>query len=123
MAKTILTYEELYRELFSRDKEHRMYKKDNTCFCIRLDEEYDITVFDNGRGEVYLEYNEKGKQLTHYHPDYQEAYEDLIDVIQNTEIELERLKRNAETSRKACRVAIIIVMLIILFCGVIRLFC
>ncbi len=29
-------------------------------FNINLDEEFDITIYDNGPGEVYLEYNAKG---------------------------------------------------------------
>ncbi|MGN0396007.1 MAG: hypothetical protein ACI4EF_11640 [Coprococcus sp.] len=101
MDKAISTYEELYSALLSLDNKHIMYKKDDACFCIKLDEEYDITIYNNRDGEVYLEYNAKGKQLTHYHPDYKEAYEDLADVIRNPEKELERLKKDAEASKKA----------------------
>lgn len=97
---TISTYEQLYCALLSLDNEHRMYKMDDEIFRIKLDEEYDITIYDNWDGEVYLEYNAKGKQLTHYHPDYQEAYEDLAVVIWNPGKELERLIKGVETSKK-----------------------
>ena len=123
MDKTISTYEELYCALLSLDNEQRMYRKDDKCFCIRLDEEYDITVYDSRDGEVYLEYNAKGKQLTHYHPDYQEAYEDLADVLWNTEKELERLKKGVKTSRKAFRCTVVILILMVLFWVAVWMFC
>lgn len=122
MSKTILTYEELYHELFCLDIEHRMQRKDNTCFGIRLDEEYDITVYDNRCGEVYLEYNVNGKQITHYHPDYQEAYEDLADVLQNAEKEMESLKNDMTTSRRFTEIVVILVVLFLLVVGLFFIF-
>lgn len=116
MDKTILTYEELYSALLSLDNKHIMQKKDDACFRIKLDEEYDITIYNNRDGEVYFEYNAKGKQLTHYHPDYQEAYEDLADVIRNPEKELERLKKDTEAGKKAAYgwVATILILIALL---------
>lgn len=117
MDKTITTYEELYCALFSLDRGHRIYKTDDTCFHIKLDEEYDIAVYENRDGEVYLEYNVKGEQLTHYHPDYQEAYEDLAEVVTNPEKELERLKKDTEASKRAFYIgmASLLVLFVILF--------
>lgn len=99
MGKPISTYDELYQALLVLDNDHRIQIYDEF-FLIRLDDQYDITVYNNGRDEVYLEYNQKGKQLTHYHPDYQEAYEDLADAVRNPQKILEQLKSDAEASRK-----------------------
>lgn len=114
MDKTVSTYAELYHALLPLDNEHKMHMTDDTSFSIRLDEVYDITVYDNRDGEVYLEYNANGKQLTHYHPDYQEAYEDLTGVLRNTKEETESLKRSEEAARKVYRDTIMVSILIIL---------
>lgn len=119
MGKAISTYEELYQTLLSLDSENRMYQKSNEIFCIKLDELYDITVYNNRDGEVYLEFNLKGRQLTHYHPDYQEAYEDLKNILSEPEKELECLNRNAEYSRKLtcmCTVAMLAAIVFSLVC-------
>lgn len=119
MGKAISTYEELYQTLLSLDSENRMYQKSNEIFCIKLDELYDITVYNNRVGEVYLEFNLKGRQLTHYHPDYQEAYEDLKNVLSEPEKELECLNRNVEHSRKLtcmCTVAMLAAIVFSLVC-------
>lgn len=119
MGKVISTYEELYQTLLSLDSENRMYQKSNEIFCIKLDELYDITVYNNRVGEVYLEFNLKGRQLTHYHPDYQEAYEDLKNVLSEPEKELECLNRNVEHSRKLtykCTVAMLAAIVFTLVC-------
>lgn len=119
MGKVISTYEELYQTLLSLDSENRMYQKSNGIFCIRLDELYDVTVYNNRDGEVYLEFNLKGRQLTHYHPDYQEAYEDLKNVLSEPEKELECLNRNVEHSRKLtcmCTVAMLAAIVFLLVC-------
>lgn len=119
MGKVISTYEELYQTLLSLDSENRMYQKSNEIFCIRLDELYDVTVYNNRDGEVYLEFNLKGRQLTHYHPDYQEAYEDLKNVLSEPEKELECLNRNVEYSRKLtykCTVAMLAAIVFTLVC-------
>lgn len=120
--KTLSTYEELYSALLSLDNENIMHKKDEECFSIKLDEEYDITVYDNMVGEVYLEYNAKGKQLTHYHPDYQDAYEALAEVIRNKVKELERLKKVAKASQKADRCMVVILIIIVLLLAAVWLF-
>ncbi len=98
--KKITTYEELYNELRSLDKDNRMYKMYDEYFSIRLTEGYDITVYNNGRDEVYVAYMAKGQQLTHYHPDYSEAYADLKEVLENPDKELCEIKKNQEESRR-----------------------
>lgn len=98
--KKIASYEELYKELHSLDKDNRMYEMYDEYFCIRLAEGYDITVYNNGRDEVYVAYMAEGQQLTHYHPDYQEAYADLKEVLENPDKELCEIKKNQEESRK-----------------------
>lgn len=98
--KKITSYEELYKELHSLDKDNRMYEMYDEYFCIRLAEGYDITVYNKGRDEVYVAYMAEGQQLTHYHPDYQEAYVDLKEVLENPDKELCEIKKNQEESRK-----------------------
>lgn len=98
--KKIASYEELSKELHSLDKNNRMYRMNDEYFCIRLAEGYDITVYNNGRDEVYVAYMAKGQQLTHYHPDYREAYADLKEVLENPDKELCEIKKNQEESRK-----------------------
>lgn len=120
MYITISTFEELYCALLLLDNEHRIQKKDDTYFNINLDEEFDITIYDNGPGEVYLEYNAKGRQLTHYHPDYREAYEDLSDVIRNPKKELERLKMDIKASKKAVYGWVAAILILIALLLVIR---
>lgn len=107
MSNPISTYDELYQALLVLDKDNRIHVYDEV-FRIELDDQYDITVYNNGRDEVYLEYNQKGKQLTHYHPDYREAYEDLADAVRNPQKILEQLKSDIEASRKNTNRGIII---------------
>lgn len=110
MGKAISTYGELYQTLLSSDDKNIMYQLEDNIFHIRLDELYDITVYNSRDGEVYLEYNLKGKQLTHYHPDYQEAYEDLKNVLSEPEKELECLKKDAESSRKLTNICTLVML-------------
>ena len=99
MCRKISSYEELYNELTTLDKDNRMYQMYDEYFCIRLEEGYDIAVYNNMPGEVYVAYMAEGEQLTHYHPDYQEAYEDLKEVLENPDKELCEIKNNLEKSR------------------------
>ncbi len=126
MDKEISTYEELYEALLLLDSGHRMYRTHDECFCIKLDEQYNITIYNNRDGEVYLEYNANGKQLTHWHPDYWEAYEDLACAVNAPKETLEQLKRDTEESKKAAykftaTVLISIVFLLVML-YVVRLF-
>lgn len=98
--KKITSYEELFKELHSLDKDSRMYRMNDEYFCIKLAEGYDITVYNNGRDEAYVAYMAKGQQLTHYHPHYREAYADLKEVLENPDKELWEIKKNQEDSRK-----------------------
>lgn len=102
--KEITSYEELYNELHSLDKDNRMYKMYDEYFSIRLAEGYDITVFNNGRDEVYVAYMAKGQQLTHYHPDYIEAYADLKEVLENSDKELYEIKNSRGKQKKYIQV-------------------
>ncbi len=106
MCRKISSYEELYNELTTLDKDNRMYQVYDEYFCIRLEEGYDIAVYNNMPGEVYVAYMAEGEQLTHYHPDYQEAYEDLKEVLENPDKELCEIKNNLEKSRKNTRTCI-----------------
>ena len=56
MCKKITNYEQLYKELHSLDKDNRIYQMYDEYFCIRLEEGYDIAVYNNMPGEVYVEY-------------------------------------------------------------------
>ena len=98
-ALPVRTYAELYHKLVCLDNEHRMYPLDAGSFEIRLNHQYSISVYDNER-EVYLEYNKNGKQMTHYHPEYQEAYDDLADVLADPHKALKELEMVTEIRRK-----------------------
>ncbi len=119
MCKKITNYEQLYKELHSLDKDNRIYQMYDEYFCIRLEEGYDIVVYNNRPGEVYVEYRAEGEQLTHYHPDYQEAYEDLKEVLENPDKELCEIKNILEESRKNTRTCI---WGFVIFMGVLTLF-
>lgn len=97
--KEITSYEELYKEMCLLDQDNRVCKMHDEYFCIRLAEGYDITVYNNGPDEAYIAYMAKGQQLTHYHPDYQEAYTDLKEILDNPDEELCTIKKNQEISR------------------------
>lgn len=125
MEKTIQTYESLYEELLSLDSEHRMQQVEKDIFCIKLEEGYVITVHDDSpRGEVYLAYTVEGKPLTHYHPDYQEAYADLAQVFKNPKGEVERLKqveaKANKSSNKYERICILLAVALLCLVGLIR---
>lgn len=113
MTQKILTCEELYQNLICLDKERRMYRENAEGFGINLNGLYDIFVYDND-GEVYLEYRKNGKQATHYHPDYQEAYEDLAEVLANPHKVLEELEKNRKSVNRRTAVVLIIGTLLLL---------
>lgn len=97
----ISDFEELYRALKSHDKEEVMFPTYDVAFTIRLDKDagVDVNVYDK-KDEVYLEIVLAGRQLTHWHPNYQEAYDDLVGFVANPAEAAEKLKLEAERSRK-----------------------
>lgn len=100
MDEKIKTFNELYKKLLAVDKFDRMSSIEKDTFRILLDDSHDIMVYNNYK-EVYLEYLTDNKQTTHYHPDYEEAYQDLERILADPEKELERIKNTAVNSRKA----------------------
>lgn len=98
-TQSITTYEELYRKLQEHDTEQVMLRVTGDVFTISLDKHLEINVYDNN-GEVYLEIALDGKQMTHWHPDYQEAYNELHKYVEKPAETLEELKREMESYKE-----------------------
>lgn len=100
--QSLTTYEELYGELKEYDRENAMFRVSEDAFTVRLDKRLEMNVYDNN-GEVYLEITLDGRQMTHWHPNYQEAYEDLREYVENPVEMLEKLKREMESVKEKTR--------------------
>ncbi|MBQ6696281.1 MAG: hypothetical protein IJN16_06215 [Lachnospiraceae bacterium] len=65
-----------------------------------------------------------GKQLTHYHPDYQEVYVDLAQVFKNPKGEVERLKqveaKANKSSNKYEKICILLMVTLLCLVGLVR---
>lgn len=78
--------EELYERLKEHDFEKRLtLNSDKNKIDFQVNDEYHITVYDNQR-ETYFEILLGKTQYTHYHPDYEEAYQDLLDYMEGRQV-------------------------------------
>lgn len=103
---SIETFDELYEKICCYDRENRITRKDENTITVRLEEEFQIQVYDNTK-EAYLEISQKDAQYTHFHPDYREAYEYLREVLEEPDAVVEEMKGAKEKSGEAMRTAMI----------------
>lgn len=73
----------IYHKLKENDPENRVSLFDKV-ISLKVTENYEIKVYDNNK-EAYVEFVCNGRQLTHDHPDFEEAYDYLSEVLNNIE--------------------------------------
>lgn len=112
------TYEELYRAIKLNDRENIMHSITEGAFSIRLDEHFEINVYDNN-GEVYMEITFDGSRLRHMHPDYQDAYDCLSEFVANPKeaLEVEYMMKEISKKRANGCIAFCVFWFIFLFIG------
>lgn len=93
----IETFEELYQMLREHDSENRIARPREDTIIVKLTEEYHFNVYDN-TWEVYLELASKDGQYYHFHPDYREAYDYILDALEQPDTVAEE---NEEEIKKA----------------------
>lgn len=113
---TIETFEELYQMLREHDSENRITRPREDTIIVKLTEEYHFNVYDN-TWEVYLELASKDGQYYHFHPDYREAYDHILDVLEQPEAVAEETEEALEKAKEgmACAVISLVLFLVGMF--------
>jgi len=91
------SFQEVYQLLKQQDVDNRLSLVNDRTMELRIDEKYKITASDNLR-ETYMQIVLNDKQLTHWHPDYEETYQDFLDYMEGkcippTEEEIKKMSK------------------------------
>lgn len=102
----IETFDELYRKLREHDRENKIARPQENTLVVQLVDDYQINIYDNTR-EVYLEFASKDGQYNHFHPDYREAYDYVLEVLEQPDAIVEEIKGAVKKAKESTECAMI----------------